>query len=169
MRILLGLVTLVALGLAACTSATSTAAPPARLAAAPTTGAASNDASASGPRLFALDGAFLTPVANGGRVAIANGWIEPHFSTFPPAAKSDLDIVVMSAATRAPAQADVSVLYEMLDMAHGMLARHAVPGMRTGHHIATMDLSMRGTWRFQVKVRLEGVWSTAVLVLSEEP
>lgn len=166
MRVLLGLATLAVAALAACTPWSSAATTPS-IGTAPADGASSASAEGSRPLLFALEGGFLSPLRNGGRVAIANGWIEPHFSPFPPGRRSDLDIVVVSAMTGEPAQAQVSVTYEMLDMAHGALAQHALPGMSAGHHMAKLDLSMQGLWQFKVKVSLEGTTSITVLVLTE--
>lgn len=147
-------------GVAGCAPAASRAAP------AVATSAAVSEASGSGAQLFALQGAFLAPLPNGGRVAIGNGWIEPRFAPFPPGPRSDLDIVVVSAATNLPAVATVAVVAEMLDMAHGAVAQRATPAM-TGHHVAKLDLAMRGTWRFTVNVELEGVRSATVLLLAE--
>jgi hypothetical protein len=119
-----------------------------------------------GARLYAFDGGIAVRAENGARLPIANGWVEPRFASFPPGARTDLDIVVVSATTQSPVSADVTVTYEMLDMGHGAMAEHAVPTM-PGHHVARIDLSMVGTWRFKIRVLLDGVTSNVVLLLSE--
>lgn len=124
------------------------------------------DASRPQLALFVGEGGFLVPLPNGGRVAIANGWIEPRFRDCPSGARCDLDVLVVSAATGAPTLADVVVTAEMLEMGHGSMAHHASM-TAVGHHVARLDLSMVGTWRFVVRVRLDGVTSDAVLLLRQ--
>ncbi len=113
--------------------------------------------------LFTLDGGIALRAENGARIRIANGWVEPHFSPFPPGPRTELDVVVLS---DSGAPADVVVTYEMLDMGHGAMADHAAPSS-AGHHLAHLDLSMQGTWRFKIRVVVDGVTSTVVLLLSD--
>ena len=80
MRVLLGLATLAVATLAACTTWSSAATTPS-IGTEPADGASSASAEGSRPLLFALEGGFLTPLRNGGRVAIANGQI--HIRTSP--------------------------------------------------------------------------------------
>lgn len=114
-------------------------------------------------QLFALDKGFMFPLANGSRIRVENGWIEPHFNALAPQKSVDLDVVVASD-TGAEAS-EVTVSYEMLEMAHGVQTVQALAA-GSGHHRAHIGMGMYGTWRFSVHVVLEGVPSTAVLVLS---
>jgi hypothetical protein len=114
-------------------------------------------------QLFAFEKGFMFPLANGSRITIENGWIEPHFNAMSPHKSVDLDVVVGSD-TGADAS-EVTVSYEMLEMAHGVQTVHALPaGGR--HHRAHIGMGMYGTWRISVRVVLDGVPSIAVLVLS---
>jgi len=120
--------------------------------------------SAAEAQLFSLDKGFMFPLANGGRVPIENGWIEPHFSPFPPQRDADVDIVVGTDSGRA-SDADVTVSYEMLEMAHGATTVRGDPAAG-GHHHVHMAMGMYGTWQMKVHVVLDGVTSTSVIVLS---
>ncbi len=120
-------------------------------------------ARANPPALFVMDGGMAVRAENGARIAIANGWVEPRFSPFPPGPRTELDILVLS---ESGAPADVVVTYEMLDMGHGAMADHAMLS-GAGHHVAHLDLSMQGTWRFKIRVVVDGVTSTVVLLLSD--
>lgn len=163
MRTVVVAVMLVAAGCApagAASAPVSTAATPAP--------AESATRAANGSQLYVLEGTFLSPIQNGARVAIANGWIEPRFAPYPPGPRAELDVVVVSAATGAPSPAEVIVLYEMVEMAHGTMALRATPGAATGHHVARLEFVMRGTWLLRVRVLLDGVTSSATLVLAED-
>ncbi len=116
------------------------------------------------PQLFAMDKDYMFPLRNGARVPIENGWIEPRFSPFPPAKSVDLDVVVGGPST-GPVTADVTVSYEMLEMAHGVTTVHAETNV-AGHHQAHIAMGMYGTWRIKVNVILDGVPSTATLILA---
>lgn len=118
------------------------------------------------PRAFVSEGGLLRPLANGDRVALANGWAELSFSPYPPSARSDLDVLVVGAASEKPARADVSVAYEMLGMEHGTVIQRATAGAN-GHHVLPLNLAMPGTWRFQIKVVLDGTPSTVMLIVPE--
>lgn len=116
------------------------------------------------PQLFALDKGFTFPLRNGARVAIENGWIEPRFSPFPPGKDVDLDVAVIAASPAAGA-AEVTVSYDMVEMGHGATTVHAGAD-GAGHHRAHVPMGMYGTWLITVKVVLDGVTSTAVLMLA---
>ncbi len=115
-------------------------------------------------QLFRLDKGFMFPLTNGARVEVANGWIEPHFAQLTSQRYADLDVVVGGESID-PASADVTVSYEMLEMAHGVQTLHADPAAG-GHHLAHIPMGMYGTWRISVSVQLGGETSTAVLILS---
>jgi hypothetical protein len=105
----------------------------------------------------------MFPLTNGSRITIENGWIEPRFAGMAPQKSVDLDVLVGSD-TGADAS-EVTVSYEMLEMAHGVQTIQAVAA-GGGHHRAHIGMGMYGTWRISVRVLLGGVPSTAVLLLS---
>lgn len=121
----------------------------------------------SGPQaqLFTSDRGFTFPLANGARVPIVNGWIEPHFDTLASQKSADLDVVIGADEGADAAAADVLVTYDMLEMAHGATTVHA-DRVSAGHHLAHLPMGMYGTWRIRVTVRMSGVTSETVLVLS---
>jgi hypothetical protein len=114
-------------------------------------------------QLFALDKGFMFPLTNGSRITIENGWIEPRFDGMAPQKSIDLDVVVGSD-TGADAS-EVTISYEMLEMAHGLQRVTAVPA-GAGHHRARIGMGMYGTWKISVRVVLAGATSTAVLLLA---
>lgn len=116
-------------------------------------------------QLFEMDKGFMFPIVNGARIPIENGWIEPHISPFPPHRSADIDIVVGADGAADPAMADVTMSYEMLEMAHGVTTVKADP-QSAGHHLAHMGMGMYGTWRIKVQVVLDGVTSTSVFLLT---
>lgn len=131
-----GALAVLALAAAACgpqASATSGVAPPATA------------ASAGEAQLFSMEKGSMFPIVNGARVPIENGWIEPHISPFPPRRSADVDIVVGAEGTDA-SDADVTLSYEMLEMAHG--ATTVKPDAASGgHHLAHMAMGMYGPGR----------------------
>lgn len=118
----------------------------------------------SGGPLFLMDGPLASRIENGARVRIANGWIGPRFADFPPGPQGELDVRVISAATKAPTPAEVKLIYEMVDMRHGSPWQRALPAV-PGHHTASLDFDMPGTYRSKVRVVLDGTSSDAVLLL----
>lgn len=116
------------------------------------------------PQLLTLDKGFTFPLAKGSRIPIANGWIEPRVSLRQRSA--DVDIVVAGAGGSPSPDADVTIGYDMLEMAHGVTTVKAEPATG-GHHLAVMRMGMHGTWRIAVTVVLDGVASTVVLLLLE--
>lgn len=144
---------MLAVGLVACGGAASTAAAP----------LAPRATATADAQLFALEKGFMFPLANGSRIPIENGWIEPHFGGMAPQKSVDLDVVVGSDA--GADASEVTVSYEMLEMAHGVQTVHAVAA-GGGHHRAHIGMGMYGTWRITVRVVLAGVPSTSVFVLS---
>jgi hypothetical protein len=114
-------------------------------------------------QLFAFNKGFMFPLSDGSRIPIENGWIEPHFGGLKPQKSIDLDVVVGS--DTGVDASDVTVSYEMLEMAHGVQTIQAVAG-GSGHHRARIGLGMYGTWRISVRVTLAGATSTTVLILS---
>ena len=117
------------------------------------------------PQLYLMDGPLATRIENGVRMPIANGWDGARFAGFAPGRRTDLDILVVSGATKAPTQADVTVIYQMIEMDHDLPLQRARPGLQ-GHHAATLDLNMIGTWRITIRVLLDGVTSDVVLLLA---
>lgn len=107
----------------------------------------------------------MFPLANGARVPIENGWIEPHFAQLTAHKSADLDVVIGGDPGIDPTTADVTVSYEMLEMAHGVQTLHA-DHAAGGHHLAHIPMGMYGTWQIKVNVVLGGAASTTVLVLS---
>ena len=130
-----------------------------------TSSIASPEPTPAPPQLFVMDGPLATRIENGSRMPIANGWVEARVAGFAPGPRADLDILVFSGATKAPTQADVTVIYQMTDMDHGMPHQRARPGLQ-GHHAATLDLYMIDTYRITIRVLLEGVTSDVVLLLA---
>lgn len=122
-------------------------------------------APAAEAQLFSLDKGFMFPLANGSRVPIANGWIEPRFAQLTPQKSADLDVLVGADPGIDPETADVTVSYEMLEMAHGAQTLRAEPAAG-GHHLAHIPMGMYGTWRISVRVVLGGTTSIATLVLA---
>jgi len=117
------------------------------------------------PELFVMNGPLASRIENGARLRIANGWVEARLSGFPPGPRAKLDVLVVSAATKAPAYADVTVTCEMAEMDHGVSEHRARAGAG-GHHAATLDLYMVDTWRVTIRVLLEGVTSDVVLLVA---
>jgi hypothetical protein len=116
-------------------------------------------------QLFSMDKGYMFPITNGARLPIENGWIEPHISPFPPHRSADVDIVVVGDGKTDAAAADVTMSYEMLEMAHGATTVRAEPESG-GHHLVHMAMGMYGTWQIKVRVVLDGVTSTSVLMLT---
>lgn len=132
----------------------------------PATNAATVASGGAEPRVFVLDGGMATPLPNGGRVELANGWALLSFAPYPPNTRSDLDVVIFDGATGKAARADVSVTYDMIGMEHGVVMQRATP-REVGHHRVPLNVAMPGIWRFAVKVVLEGTPSTVLLLLPE--
>lgn len=122
-------------------------------------------ASSDDAQLFSMDKGYMFPITNGARLPIENGWIEPHISPFPPHRAADVDIVVIADGKTDAAAADVTMSYEMIEMAHGATTVRAEPEAG-GHHLVHMAMGMYGTWQIQVRVVLGGVTSTSVLMLT---
>lgn len=141
--------------LAACAPAVSDAAP-----------AGVGAVDAGEPQVFVLDGGLLAPLANGGRVALANGWAELSFSPYPPRTRSDLDVRVFDGASGQPVRADVTLTYEMIAMEHGIVLQRAI-ARDGGHHRFPLNVAMPGAWRFLVKVVHQGTSSTVLLLIPE--
>jgi len=117
------------------------------------------------PELFLVNGPLAMHTENGARLPIANGWVEARLSNFPPGPIAELDVLVISKATNAPARADVTVSYDMAQMEHGLIEERAHPGAG-GHHAAKLELWMLDAWRIKIQIVLEGVPSDIVLLVA---
>lgn len=117
------------------------------------------------PEVFLVNGPLAMHTENGARLPIANGWVEARLSNFPPGPIAELDVLVISKATGAPAQAEVTVSYDMAEMEHGVIEERAHPGAG-GHHSAKLELWMLDAWRIKIHVLLDGVASDVVLLVA---
>lgn len=118
--------------------------------------------------VFVSEGGMLRPLANGGRVALRDGWAEVRFTPYPLGPRSDLDVRIIDGRSGRAADADVTVLYEMLGMEHGMVVQRATP-RSDGHHTAPLNVAMPGQWRFMLRIARSGEVESVVLVLPVAP
>jgi len=115
--------------------------------------------------MFLVNGPLAIHSESGARLPIANGWVEVRLSNFPPGPIAEIDVLVISKATGAPAEAEVMVSYDMAEMEHGMIeerARHRT----AGHHSAKLELWMLDAWRIKIQIVPEGVASDVVLLVA---
>ena len=117
------------------------------------------------PEVFLVNGPLAMRTEDGARLPIANGWIEARLANFPPGPVARIDVLVISRATNAPADADVTVSYDMVEMEHGMIEERAQRGA-AGHHTAMLELWMLDAWRIKIHVLLDGVASDVVLLVA---
>lgn len=121
---------------------------------------------AATPAVFLSEAGALRPIANGGRVPIADGSVEVSFAPYPPETTTQLVVVVRDATGRA-VPADVRVLYEMLGMDHPAASALA---LRDGErHRATIGLPMPGAWRFVLRVGRAGTATSLLFIVPERP
>ena len=132
---------------------------------APAAPAAAPAVSHAPPELFLVNGPLATRTENGARLPIANGWVEARLSNFPPGPIAELDVLVISKATNAPARAEVTVSYDMAAMEHGIIEERARPSAG-GHHAAKLELWMLDAWRIKIQIVLDGVTSQVVLIVA---
>lgn len=115
--------------------------------------------------MFLVNGPLAMHSESGARLPIANGWVEVRLSNFPPGPLAEIDVLVISKATGAPTEAEVTVSYDMAEMEHGMIeerARHRT----AGHHSAKLELWMLDAWRIKIQIVLDGVASDVVLLVA---
>lgn len=116
------------------------------------------------PSVFLSESGMLRPIANGGRVPIADGSVELSFAPYPPATTTKLDVVVRDAAGRSTA-ADVMVVYDMIGMEHGAMSARAVA--EGEHHRASIGLPMSGPWRFVLRVARPGAVTSLLFIVPD--
>lgn len=131
----------------------------------PTTNATGIEPAEGEPHVFVSNGNMVTPLQNGGRVKLTNGWARLTFTPYPPRARSDLDVQVFYGDSGEPTIAEVSVAYEMIGMEeHGVVIQRAIP-RANDHYILPLNVGMPGFWRFSLKVVFGGTMSTFVLLI----
>lgn len=127
-------------------------------------GASPSAASLSGPagHILVDEGGVMRPVANGGRVALRSGWAIVRFDRVPIAPESQVVVTVFDGSGAATA-AEVTAVYEALDMDHGRAVARAVTD--GGSHRLRLAFEMPGQWKVTVRVARAGSEETFTLVL----
>jgi hypothetical protein len=112
--------------------------------------------------LLASEGGILRPIDNGGRVAMHSGYATVRLSPSAQSMDPLLEISLFDSAGN-PANADVSVDYESLDMDHGTSVAKGV--FHEGCYRMGLSFGMAGSWRLVIHVMRSGTEEKVVLVL----
>ncbi len=145
-----------ALLITACSSVATTT--PAPAAATPASAAAKETT------ILANDGGVLRPIANGGRVALRNGWATVRLSPTRLDVEGQLEVSIFDPDGR-PATADVSVDYVSMDMDHGHTIERGV--LHEGCYRMPLVFLMPGSWRLVIHVVRGGTEETLTVVLPD--
>lgn len=156
-----------ALLLSACSSAAATSGaagggPAAEAPAATSRTLAGEAAATAAVVILADDGGLLRPIANGGRIALREGWTTVRFSPVPLGERVRLDVAVFDGSGRA-APGELCVTYESLDMDHGRATEKGVPN-HDGYFVP-LHFVMPGSWRLVLKITRPGAEDRVTLVL----
>jgi hypothetical protein len=124
--------------------------------------AASQPPATSEANLLVSEGGMLRPIDNGGRVGLKSGWATVKLWPSPQDMDPNLEVAVFDAAGNV-VSADVWVVYEMMDMDHGIDESRAT--FREGLHRMHLSFGMQGSWKLVVHIARAGLEESVVLVL----
>lgn len=131
--------------------------------AAATTPTPASGAGATEAAILASDGDVLRPIANGGRVALREGWATIRFSSLA-SERADLDVALFDVSGRS-VRGDVRVSYASLDMDHGSTT--TVAAEHEGAYRVPLEFVMPGRWRLVVRITRGDVQETLTILLPE--